>query len=333
MNKNINLIISKLSRSAQKKLTKSPMPTWIDPMLATLTETYFSSKDYLYEHKWDGIRLITFKHGDTVTLMTRNKNKVTNDYPDVVNVLKKFDFDFIIDGEVIASENGLSDFGLLQLRRREKNLQISYQIFDIMHIDGYDLTKLELLDRKFILQNAFKSKKPVYLTEHILEKGVPYLKEACAKGWEGLIAKEIHSTYEEGIRSKDWLKFKCIEQQEFVIGGFTKPHGHRLDFGALLLGYFENGKLIYIGKVGTGFSEDTLRTLGAKLEKLKISKCPFESIDIPLKDIYWVKPKLVAEIKFSEWTKYNKLRHPRFKGVRTDKDAKDVVKEKPIKLL
>lgn len=336
MNKKIESIINKLSAQAKKKLKKIAMPKWIDPMLCTLTTTYFSNKNYLYEHKWDGIRLIAYKQGNNVRLITRNKNIVTDQYPDVEKALKLYAFDFIIDGEIIATEGGLSDFGLLQRRMqwkyRKTNIELHYEVFDILYIDGYELINLELLDRKFMLQNTFISKDPIHLTDHVLEKGLEYFKEACAKGWEGLIAKEIHSKYEVGIRSRNWLKFKCIEEQEFVIGGFTKPKGQRSDFGALLLGYFENDKLIYVGKVGTGFSNETLQNLGAKLEKLKTTKCPFESIDIALKDVYWVQPKLVVEIKFAEWTKYNKLRQPRFKGLRTDKDAKDVVKERAIKV-
>lgn len=340
MNKKIELVINQLSPDAKKKLKKKAALAWVEPMLATLTETYFSNKNYLYEHKWDGIRIIAYKKSNTVELMTRNKLSATNNYPEIVKQLKKYDFDFIIDGEVTASKIAtpdISNFGLLQTRmhreNQDSNVNISYNVFDIMFVDNYDITNLELLDRKFILHNIFNFKPPVYLTEHILEKGLEYFKQACIKGWEGVIAKEIHAKYESGIRSKSWLKFKCIEEQEFVIGGFTRPQGNRLDFGALLLGYYENDKLIYAGKVGTGFSFDILKTLGAKLEKLKTSKNPFESIDIPLKDIYWVKPKLVAEIKFSEWTNYNKLRHPRFLGLRDDKNANEVTKEKAIKVI
>jgi len=337
MNKKIELIINQLTSLAKAKLRNTPQPAWIEPMLATLTETYFSNKNYLYEHKWDGIRIIAYKHGDTVKLMTRNKNIATNNYPEIAKSLKKYNFDFIIDGEVIATQQNRSSFGLLQQRMHREDqhstVAISYHVFDIMHIDNYNVTDLELLDRKFILQNAFNFKQPINLTEHILSSGLEYFKEACSKGWEGVIAKEIHARYEIGTRSRNWLKFKCVEEQELVIGGFTRPQGHRLDFGALLLGYYDNEKLLYAGKVGTGFSFDTLKTLGAKLEKLKTEKNPFESVDIPTHDVYWVKPKLVAEIRFTEWTSYNKLRHPRFLGLRDDKDAKEVTREKAIKII
>lgn len=332
MNKKIEAIINSLSPQAKKNLKKRAMPAWIDPMLATLTEHYFSDKNYLYEHKWDGIRIIAHKKDTAITLMTRNKKIVNADYPHIIDELKKYNFDFIIDGEVIATEHGLTDFGLLQLRKHKKNLNISYQVFDILYIEGYDVTQLPLLDRKKILHHVFTSKKTINTTEHILGKGIEYFEEACSKKWEGVIAKEIHSTYEIGARSQYWLKFKCIQEQEFVIGGFTKPQGNRLAFGALLLGYFESEKLMYAGKVGTGFSTELLQQIGSRLTKLKTAECPFNSIDIPLKDVYWVKPRLVAEIKFSEWTNYNKVRHARFLGLRNDKDAKDVVKETPLKM-
>ncbi len=304
--KSIELLVKKLSKDAQKKLVKQREPNWVDPMLATLTENYFSNANYIYEHKWDGERIVAYKKGKTVRLMTRNHKEANESYPHIVLALKKYDGDFILDGEMIASEEGKSSFGLLQLRmhtaapKGESLLHISYHVFDLIYIDGYNITNLELLDRKFILHNSFSFSLPILLTEYKPKEGLKYFDYACKHGWEGLIAKEIHSQYEEGIRSKHWLKFKCLEGQEFVVGGFTKPQGHRLDFGALLIGYYDKDELIYAGKVGTGFSMQMLKILGDKLSKLVSSKSPFKSVDISTRDVYWVKPKLVIEVKYPE---------------------------------
>lgn len=331
-------IIKKLSPAAKAKLIKAKQPSWEDPMLATLTSSYFSDKNFLYEHKWDGERIIAYKTGDKIQLFTRNKKNANSAYPELVEALKKQKIaNFIIDGEVIAMEKGQSDFGILQNVMHSKNsieqnskINILYCLFDVLYVDQYDVTQLELIDRKTILQHMLAYKIPLLYTEHILKDGLPYFKLACKRDWEGLIAKNIHSTYQHK-RSHDWLKFKCINQQEFVIGGYTDPQGSRINFGALLLGYYKNGKLEYAGKVGTGFDTDMLELLGKKLFKLEQKKSPF-SADIQEKNVHWVAPKLVAEIKFSQWTRYNKLRHPRFTGLRDDKNAKDVIKEeaKPI---
>ncbi len=325
-------VITKLNTKTKELLKKEKQPGWIEPMLCTLTDKYFSSQDFLYEHKWDGERLLAFKNNGKVTLLTRNKKDATQIYPEIAQQLENQDLEnFIIDGEVVAMINGQSNFSLLQKKMHtteKQNINLVYYIFDIMYYDQYNTTNLELLDRKYILENTISASKSVKITEYITENGLEYYHNACKLGWEGVIVKNIYSTYQQK-RSKDWLKFKCLMQQELVIGGFTKPHGERLNFGAILVGYYKNNELIFAGKVGTGFDTDTLNFLGKKFEKLKQDNCPFKSVDINTKEIYWLKPELVAEIKFSEWTKNNKLRHPRFMGLRDDKSAKDVVLERP----
>lgn len=327
-------IISQLSKDAIKKIKKIKMPNWVDPMLATLTDKYFDSEHYLYEHKWDGERILAFKNGKKVSLLTRNKKSATNIYPTIVKMLEEQHFNkFIIDGEVIAISNGKSDFSLLQKRMHsenslQNNINICFYVFDIIYFDKYDLTNLELIDRKKLLEQVIGQTEIIKLTEYIIKSGIKYYNEACKLGWEGIIAKNIHSSY-ESKRSRNWLKFKCLMQQEFVIGGYTEPEGRRPGFGALLLGYYKNNDLIYVGKVGTGFDDHTLYEISRKLSSIEQKKSSFKEVNIPTRGIHWVKPNLVAEIKFSQWTSYDKLRHARFMGLREDKNPKEVVKEQP----
>lgn len=199
-------------------------------------------------------------------------------------------------------------------------------MFDILYYDGYLLTHLPLLTRKKILKNLIAFNKTICYVTHKDTEGLKYYKQACSLHWEGLIAKKADSTY-VSKRSPSWLKFKCVNEQEMVIGGYTNPGGARTHFGALLLGYYKKGKLHYAGKVGTGFTEKTLKEVGALLKKHATTTCPFENYDDPLKNVHWIKPVLVGEIRFSEWTRDNKLRHPSFLGLRIDKAAKDVVQE------
>jgi ATP-dependent DNA ligase len=194
-----------------------------------------------------------------------------------------------------------------------------------MYFEGYDLTQLWLTSRKSVLEGVVPFRDPLRFIESRKGDGLAYFKEACQKGWEGLIAKRAESTYQHR-RSEDWLKFKCTGQQEFVIGGYTDPHGKRIAFGALLLGYYDHGKLCYAGKVGTGFDDKTLRVLIEKLKPLERATSPF---DEPVKEleVHWVEPALVAEIGFENWTREGRLRQPRYRGLRYDKNPRDVVRE------
>lgn len=333
---NLDALIAQLSAAGKKKLKKLRQPDWVDPMLCVLTEDYFDSPEWIYEHKWDGERIIAYKINDTVKLMTRNKKSANESYPHIVEALKKQPAArLILDGEVVAMSKEKSDFSLLQKKMHtagHSDISIEYRLFDILYVEHYDTTNLLLLDRKMLLKKAVKWLGPLKYTEHVSENGLAYFKHACKEGWEGLIVKKIDSTYEKGARSNHWLKFKCLEQQEFVIGGYTEPQGSRLNFGALLIGYYQDGKLMYAGKVGTGFDEAMLADLGKKMCKLEAKKSPFAE-EVDEKRAHWIKPVLVAEIKFSEWTPYGKLRHPRFEGMRADKNARDVVKEVPRKVM
>lgn len=294
-------------------------------MLATLTRDYFSDPDWVYEPKLDGIRCLAFKRGENVRLMTRNKLDRTASFPKVAAALAKQEGDFIVDGEIAALQGDRTSFSLLQQSHRS-DVDITYFVFDVLFIDGKDTTKLDLLSRKAILKKALKWRKPLSFVAHIEEEGEAYFAEACKRGWEGLIAKRAAAPYTKG-RSKDWLKFKCSNEQELVIGGYTDPQGARTHFGALLVGYYEGKEFRYAGKVGTGYDQRTLKELLAKMRPLEQERSPFAGDPPVKKNVHWVKPKLVAQVGFAEWTTDGRLRHPRFIGLRSDKKARDVVRE------
>ncbi|MCB2202426.1 non-homologous end-joining DNA ligase [bacterium] len=313
------------------------MPSWMDPMLAKLTHDYFSGDDWIFERKLDGERVIAYVHPDgTVDLMSRNKKHINDSYPEIESALEEHaQPGCILDGEMVAfNENDVTDFQKLQPRMHvssrqeslDSDVKVFYYIFDCMYAYGHDITQCKLRSRKKILRQAVKFDDPLRWEQYRIDDGLKYYREACEKGWEGLIAKHIGSTYEHK-RSSDWLKFKCIKQQEFVIGGFTDPHGSRIGFGALLLGFYRDGELTYAGEVGTGFDDETLGNLHDELAEIEVDQSPYDSGVPPTKEVHFVKPEKVCEIVFSQWTDANRLRHPRFKGMRRDKAPTDVHKE------
>jgi bifunctional non-homologous end joining protein LigD len=295
-------------------------------MLATLTEKHFSDPGWIFERKLDGIRLLAFRNGDRVRLLTRNKLDRRASFPGVADaLLEQPSRDFVVDGEVVAMKGGATSFSLLQ----HGSGNIYYYVFDILHLDGRNTREAPLLERKRLLQDAFDfSPRALRFTTHRATFGERYLDEACSNGWEGLIAKEISSVYETK-RSRAWLKLKCVNEQELVIGGFTDPQGSRTGFGALLVGYYEDGALKYAGAVGTGFDRALLGSLHDKLRRLERATPPFKTDGLPRKGAHWVEPRLVAQVGFAEWTGDGKLRHPRFLGLRNDKSPKEVVRERP----
>jgi len=320
----------------EKGARKKSFPTSIQPMLATLTHSYFYKSDWMYERKFDGERCIAFKKGAIAHLKSRNNLSLNISYPEIRKAVAKIAGvkSVILDGEVVAFKGKVTSFERLQPRMHISSeekakahpVKVYYYIFDLLYVDGYDVTKLPLIERKRILRKLFPFKDPLRFTIYKFKTSAAYYKAACKKGWEGLIVKDMESTYVPR-RSPSWLKFKCVADQELVIGGYTDPKGARVGFGALLLGYYKRGKLHYAGKVGTGFDEATLRALKKRFNKIGTKKNPFVNYDDSLQGVHWVRPVMVCEVGFEEWTKDNKLRHPRYQGLRLDKPAKKVVQE------
>ncbi|WUJ67977.1 non-homologous end-joining DNA ligase [Kribbella soli] len=311
-------------------------PEWVAPMLATLTEDRFSDPDWLYERKLDGERCLVFRTADGVRLLSRNRKELNNHYPELVEALaEQTNQYFVVDGEIVAFDGGRTSFSRLQGRMqvndpdaaRRTGVKVFLYVFDVLHLDGHDLTGLPLRRRKALLRSALEYGGPLRFTPHRIGNGVAYWEDACRRGWEGLIAKRAAGTYTNG-RSKDWLKFKCATAQEFVIGGYTDPQGSRVGFGALLIGYYENGELRYAGKVGTGYDRAMLERLSKQLAKLEQDEPAFASGNLPRLWVHWVKPQLVGQVAFSEWTRDGQLRHPSFQGLREDKAPRDVVRER-----
>jgi bifunctional non-homologous end joining protein LigD len=326
-----------LSDEARTRLVKARPSSWIDPMLATLTERRFSDSGWVFEPKFDGVRCLAFRTGRKVRLLSRNRLEVGNHYPEIADALAaQAADDFVVDGEVVAFEGNRTSFARLQRRMqlrdpemaRGTGVAVFYYLFDVLYMDGFDVSGLRLRERKAVLRKLISYKDPLRFTPHRNAEGVAYWEEACRKGWEGVIAKRADGVYVHG-RSGDWLKFKCVNEQEFVIGGYTDPKGSRHDFGALLIGYHQGDDLMFAGKVGTGFDDETLRRLGRKLKSLEQDGPPFTAERLPRKDVHWVRPELVGQVGFTEWTRDGQLRHPRFLGLREDKAARDVVREAP----
>jgi bifunctional non-homologous end joining protein LigD len=294
-------------------------------MQATLTHERFSDPDWMFERKLDGIRCLAFKADGRVQLRSRNDLSLNGRFPEIAAALEADPAtDVVLDGEVVAFAGAQTSFERLQ-QRGEHPTPVFYYVFDILESGGEDVTQEPLRARKALLRRAVRFADPIRLTPHRNGDGEALFAEACRKGWEGLIAKRAEAPYTHG-RSRDWLKFKCSAEQELVIGGYTAPRGSREDLGALLLGYHAGGALRYAGKVGTGFTRETLRDLAGRLAPLRRDTSPFAD-PVRERDTTWVEPELVAQVGFSEWTRDGRLRHPRFLGLREDKAASEVVRE------
>jgi bifunctional non-homologous end joining protein LigD len=326
---------------ATDAVTGNGLPAWVEPELATLTRERFSDPDWIFERKLDGERCLAFTDSTGVRLMSRNQKTITPSFPEVAAALatqRSGALDLIVDGEIVAFDGAQTRFERLQhrlgvLHPSEALLQavpVHYYVFDVMHADGRDVRPLPLRQRKELLAGSLEFRGALLSTEHRDRDGEAFYAQACRDGWEGLIAKRADAPYRGG-RSRDWLKFKCLSGQEFVVGGYTDPQRSRVGFGALLLGYHDaNGSLVYAGKVGTGFDTATLRALGARLAGMERDSPPFGSGRVPgPAGVHWVEPRLVAQIGFAEWTDDGQLRHPRFEGLRDDKDPAEVVREVP----
>lgn len=306
-------------------------------MLATLTDRRDFGDDWLLERKFDGERCVARKRGKDVRLESRTGKDLTGTYPEVRDALAaQHARELLLDGEVVAFQDDQTSFSRLQQRlgtSAPSPAQIAaypvvYCVFDVLEIDGTDLTHLPLDERRDRLTQAIRTSEALQLSEAWRGDAQRRFDDACRSGWEGLIAKRAAAPYASG-RSKDWLKLKCVWEQEFVIGGYTDPTGSRTDFGALLVGYHEDGRLRYAGKVGTGYNAERLRDLGAQLRSLETSTPAFVDAKPVPRGTHWTKPELVAQIGFAEWTNDGRLRQPRFLGLRDDKRPADVVRERP----
>lgn len=303
--------------------------TWKPPMLAELADpnTWADNGEWRYERKLDGLRCVAVRNGDDVEMWSRNHLSFVDRFPDIADALAHLAVDNVtLDGEIVAYDG--TDFrGFGDLRARGRKMAAVFAVFDVLHLLGEDTTGLGVEDRTRLLASVV-DQGPLIVTVDPLDGSVSHLLErACADGWEGLIAKRLGSRYVSG-RSSDWRKLKCVANQELVIGGWTEPAGTRVELGALLVGYHDDTGLRYAGKVGTGFSTDTLHDLGHRLRANERAASPFVD-QVKERHAHWVDPVLVAQVTFSEWTKDNKLRHPRYEGLRDDKAAESVRRERP----
>src|SRR5580765_6383652 len=281
------------------------MPDWLQPMAATLTQDRFSGRDWLFERKFDGIRLLAYKNRKDVRLFSRNR--LPQSMPALATAIASLPVDeVILDGEVTWDG------------------QSAYHVFDILWLNGRAVTSLPLEDRRTLLQEL--PFEPPLRRVNLLDDEKPW-ERAGREGWEGVIAKRRGSPYEHR-RSKHWLKMKCEASQEFVVGGFTDPQGARVGLGALLVGYYEGTDLVFAGKLGTGFDTKLLLDLRRRLDAIELRASPFmKGTGLPKLRAHWVRPEIVVQVAFVEWTVHGKLRHPRLLGVRFDKAARDVVRE------
>jgi bifunctional non-homologous end joining protein LigD len=301
------------------------VPFRVSPMLATLIDEPFTKKHWIFEEKYDGVRILAYKEGSSVSLISRNAIDRTLRYPEIAAAVRQLrPQTLLLDGEIVVFDaKGISRFQLLQQGRGRPQ----YVVFDCLYRNGQDLRQQPLFARRVALEQSVKPSDCLRWGARLATDGLKAFRTASRRGLEGIIAKNLASSYVEG-RSSEWLKVKVHQQDEFVIGGFTRPGGSRKHFGALLLGVYADGdRLQYVGKVGTGFDEETLRSLHQTLEQLIQAKSSFSS-DPHERGATFVAPKLVAQISYGEWTEEGKLRHPVYLGLRDDKDPRDVVRRR-----
>jgi bifunctional non-homologous end joining protein LigD len=290
-------------------------------MLATLVAEPFHNPAWTYEEKYDGIRMLAYKEGSQVTLLSRNHKDRTEGFPAIAHTIRALrPTTLLLDGEVIAMDrHQISRFQLLQRGVGRAR----YAVFDCLYVNGKDLRQRPLSTRRVELEKSLHGNDELILSCRLADNGLEAFRTAKERGYEGLVAKRLASVYVEG-RSREWLKVKVSQVDEFILFGYTEPSGSREYFGALLLGSYKNGKLQYVGKVGTGFNRDVLASLHRKFQSLKRKQPPVQNLP-PIRNATFLSPKLIAQISYTEWTKDRKLRHPVYLGLRDDKDPKDVV--------
>ncbi len=311
-----------------KKGKKAARPTKVKPMLATLTDVAFDDPGWIYEIKFDGYRAIADLRKGKVDLYSRNLLSFNTKFKPIYEALQLWQVNAVVDGEIIAlNDKGKIDFQQLQAFQKTGEGTLIYYVFDILWLDGKDLRELTLLERKEILKQIMLDNEAIRYSDHVEEKGTEFYKLAEEEGLEGIMAKRSDSTYLTNNRSNSWLKIKTSMRQEAIICGFTKGRGSRKYFGSLILGIYENKELRFIGQTGSGFDEKLLSSIYKELEKRIVEECPFKTKPKTTQPATWIKPELICEVKFQEWTREGSMRHPIFQGIREDKKAKEVGRE------
>jgi bifunctional non-homologous end joining protein LigD len=324
--------IKRLTRGICLAARKARFPDTIHPMLATLVDHPFSTPEWIFETKWDGFRSICFVRKGKSHFVSRNQIDMTPQYPELASVARQIDAkEAILDGEIVAlDKDGMPRFQLLQPRvGRKSGIEalrghghIVYYVFDLLYVDGNDLTSCPVVERKEALAQILRPADFIKLSEHIVGDGEAFFKQIEKFHLEGMIAKRASSPYLQK-RTKDWLKVKTVQRSEVVIGGFTQPRGSRSNFGALVVGLYRGPALHYVAHVGGGFNQRTLARIYKSMQPLKAKESPFVDAPKTNEPVQWIKPKLVAEVKFSEWTADLRMRHPVFIGLREDKKPED----------
>lgn len=315
---------------------KRPMPEFVAPQLATLVQEPPEGEEWLHELKFDGYRMLCHLRSGGVQFWSRNRKDWTVKFPNLVKAIKTFPAkSAILDGEiVIVDKAGRSSFqDLQQAMGKSGAAAFVFQIFDLIYLDGYDLTAVPLVQRKLLLGEliaSIRGKTPLRYSEHVEGSGQEFFRQACEYRIEGIISKLANSTY-QSTRNRNWLKAKCIKRQEFVIAGYTPSKNDFPGFGSLILGVYEKGKLVYSGRVGTGFSIKQRVELQKRLDQIAQPAMSFsvKPKDPGLRQAQWAKPQLVAEVAFAEWTADGAIRHPSFQGLREDKKAIEIIREEP----
>ena len=325
--------MKEIEEGEDEKFIKNPFKE-TDVQLAKLVTEIPEGEDWLYEMKYDGYRILSFIEGNTVRLATRNGNDYTGRFQEVAHSLLELAGEraMVLDGEMaVIDSSGKTDFGALQNYRKSQKGSLTYIIFDLLALDGEDLREHKLTDRKEKLEELMKDAPPhLYYSRHVTGKGKESFDAANAAGMEGIMGKRMDSVY-SGTRNGDWIKMKCYKRQEFVIGGFSLSNKKTRGVSSLLLGVYEEEKLVYVGRVGTGFNDQDMEYLLKKFESIISTESPFQSVP-PAKageKVTWLRPELVAEVSFAGWTKENLLRQASYKGLRSDKEPGEIIIEKP----
>lgn len=314
------------------KYPKTRAPSQVKPMLCTLIDEPFDHEGWLFEIKWDGYRAIGAKQKDTIDLYSRRLNDFEKKYPPVVEALQGFTHDVVVDGEiVVVDDNGVAHFEWLQNWNRDPHGALKYYLFDILWCDGHDVRDMPLSSRKALLKAVMPKSDVLQYSDDLETNGISLFKEMQRRGMEGIVAKRARSAYRDNVRGPDWLKAKTSLRQEVVIGGFTEPRGTRQYLGALVVGVYHDGELHYVGHSGGGIADEQRKLLLEKLKKLERKTSPFIQEPKPNAPVHWVKPELVCEMSFSEWTKEGFMRHPKYEGLRPDKKPTAVHREKAKK--